>query len=198
MRVVRADAGRAQRPDDRDAVAPGVRDRDVELGLAQAATVAPSLGSQSVSGTTSGNLLSEPDDSATSVGIADTGWNSCRVRWQFLDGQTSRWLRLVTVGASGTPSPQVDLNQPISLRILLPPPGWSPPARAPILSLPSWQAGQFQFTLTGTPGSNYVIQVATNLTGSPWIPIRTNVAPFLFTDPYASNHHQRLYRAVAP
>ncbi len=123
------------------------------------------------SGTTSGNLLSAPDESVASVEIADTGWHSCRVRWQFVDGQTNRWLRLVTVGASGTPSPQVDLSQPISLRILLPPPGWTPPARAPILSLPSWQAGQFQFTLTGTAGSNYIIQVATNLTGSAWIPV---------------------------
>ena len=121
------------------------------------------------------------------------------MRWQFADGQTNRWLRLVTVGAAGTPSPQVDLRQPISIRILLSPPGWTPPVRPARLTQPAWVLDQrFQFALTGAPGASYVIQAATNLTGSPWVPLFTNPSPFTYTDPNASNYPQRFYRAVAP
>jgi hypothetical protein len=56
-----------------------------------------------------------------------------------------------------------------------------PPAVAPVLTLPSRVAGQFTFRLTGTPGSNYVVQVSTNLSGTNWISVRTNAAPFSYT-----------------
>jgi len=59
-----------------------------------------------------------------------------------------------------------------------PPP---PPAVAPVLTLPSRVAGQFAFRLTGTTGSNYVVQVSTNLSGTNWIAVRTNAAPFSYT-----------------
>jgi uncharacterized repeat protein (TIGR01451 family) len=54
--------------------------------------------------------------------------------------------------------------------------------------------GTFQFSLTGTPGQTNIIQASTNLVN--WIPIYTNVNPFLFTDPYASNYPVRFYRAL--
>ncbi|MEI9961561.1 MAG: hypothetical protein WDM76_10660 [Limisphaerales bacterium] len=54
--------------------------------------------------------------------------------------------------------------------------------------------GTFQFSLTGTPGQTNIIQVSTNLVN--WIPIYTNVNPFLFVDPYASNYPVRFYRAL--
>lgn len=54
--------------------------------------------------------------------------------------------------------------------------------------------GTFQFSLTGTPGQTNVIQASTNLVD--WIPIYTNVNPFLFIDPYASNYPVRFYRAL--
>jgi uncharacterized repeat protein (TIGR01451 family) len=54
--------------------------------------------------------------------------------------------------------------------------------------------GTFQFSLTGTPGQTNIIQASTNLVN--WISIYTNVNPFLFTDPYASNYPVRFYRAL--
>ena len=56
-------------------------------------------------------------------------------------------------------------------------------------------AGQFAFTVSGTAGCNYVVQVSTNL--SNWSPMATNVPPFTFVDPNASNFSRRFYRAVA-
>ena len=69
----------------------------------------------------------------------------------------------------------------------------------PVLSLPARLPGpQLQFTLTGAPGSSYIIQAATNLTGSLWVPVFTNPSPFTFIDPNASNYPQRFYRGVLP
>jgi hypothetical protein len=67
----------------------------------------------------------------------------------------------------------------------------------PVLSAPTWLPDrQLQLTLTGARGSNYVIQANTNLARSSWMPLITNLAPFTYTDPNASNYPQRLYRAV--
>ena len=72
------------------------------------------------------------------------------------------------------------------------------PPSPPVLSLPATISGnQFQFTLTGTPGSNYIIQVSTNLSGSNWISLFTNAAPFTFTTSNASAFPQGFYRAIA-
>jgi uncharacterized repeat protein (TIGR01451 family) len=66
---------------------------------------------------------------------------------------------------------------------------------APVLSGSlSETNGVFQFTLTGTPDGSYIIQASTNLVN--WIPIYTNISPFIFTDPYASNYPSRFYRAL--
>jgi hypothetical protein len=54
---------------------------------------------------------------------------------------------------------------------------------------------QFQFTLKGMPGANYVIEATTNLAPPAWIPIYTNTAPFLFTDTTTPNFGARFYRA---
>jgi uncharacterized repeat protein (TIGR01451 family) len=68
-----------------------------------------------------------------------------------------------------------------------------PPAAAPTLSLVRLATNQFQFTLTGTAGSNYVIEAATNLPANAWTPLRTNAAPFLFSQPVTND--QQFYRA---
>jgi hypothetical protein len=69
---------------------------------------------------------------------------------------------------------------------------------APVLTSASIKSGnQFQFMVTGTTGSNYVIQVSTNLSASNWVSIFTNAAPFTFTDSNAANFPQGFYRAVA-
>ena len=59
--------------------------------------------------------------------------------------------------------------------------------------------GQFQFTLTGQPDFNYIIQATTNLPSGAWKPVSTNMAvsgTFQFTDTNAPGLPQRFYRAV--
>jgi hypothetical protein len=74
------------------------------------------------------------------------------------------------------------------------------PATAATLGSPAYTANnQFQFTVTGSAGSNYVVQVATNLSApTAWISLFTNASPFTFVDSNANDFLQRFYRAFAP
>ncbi len=80
------------------------------------------------SSSTSGYLLApspgsiSPNIAEVSNQNADSGVNSALVSWQFKDTGPGNWVRLMTQG-SGTPNPQVDLNQPITFRILVLPVG---------------------------------------------------------------------------
>ena len=75
----------------------------------------------------------------------------------------------------------------------------SNPAIAPSFSSLTFTNNQFQFTVNGTAGTNYVVQVTTNLASSNWIPLLTNAAPFSFVESNAGLLGQRFYRAtVAP
>ncbi len=75
----------------------------------------------------------------------------------------------------------------------------NPPAAAPAFTPPVFAGNQFQFTVTGTAGSNYVVQAATNLAAPNWINLVTNTAPFVFVETNATGFSQRFYRAlVAP
>ncbi len=85
-------------------------------------------------------LLSAPNVSVLSTNTAAAGTKSARVRWQFIDAATNNWLRLTTSGASPVQNPQVNLIEPISLKLLLlrpgdpvPPP--PPPAQPGTLSI---------------------------------------------------------------
>jgi hypothetical protein len=69
-----------------------------------------------------------------------------------------------------------------------------PPAIAPTFSALSFADNQLQFMLNGTTGSNYVVQVSTNLAAPDWLSIQTNAAPFVFTD--TNSLPQRFYRAI--
>jgi len=53
--------------------------------------------------------------------------------------------------------------------------------------------GQFQFSVTGAPGCNYVVWGSTNL--SDWTPLVTNTSPFFFTDSGTGAFTARFYRA---
>jgi hypothetical protein len=83
--------------------------------------------------TPAGNLLAYPDV-AKLEGTRSTNHSlrSYRVEFQFRDGAPGRWARLTTFDSSSTPdipyqNPLVDLNQPISLKLLLVPAGsWGP------------------------------------------------------------------------
>ncbi len=55
--------------------------------------------------------------------------------------------------------------------------------------------GQFAFLVTGTVGSNYVVQASSDMKN--WSVVMTNAAPFTFTEPNASSFNQRFYRAYS-
>jgi hypothetical protein len=76
----------------------------------------------SASSSTAAFLMSGLDIAQVSNANADTGTNSAFISWQFRDTTSAAWVRLSTQGL-GTPNPQLDLNQPISFRLLLLPPG---------------------------------------------------------------------------
>ncbi len=93
-----------------------------------AGAVAVTFNQPSFSGTTSPFLLAQPlgqispNISRVSNENADTGTNSAFISWQFKDTAAVDWLRLVAQGSDVT-LPQLNLNLPISFRILLLPVG---------------------------------------------------------------------------
>jgi uncharacterized repeat protein (TIGR01451 family) len=52
--------------------------------------------------------------------------------------------------------------------------------------------GTLQFNITSQPGQTNVVQASTNLVN--WVPIYTNVGPFIFMDTTATNYPYRFYR----
>ena len=70
------------------------------------------------------------------------------------------------------------------------------PAAAPTLALATSTSHQVILSLTGTPGTNYVVQAATDLTAPDWISLWTNSAPFDFIETNAAVFSQRYYRAL--
>jgi len=72
----------------------------------------------------------------------------------------------------------------------------NPPAAPPVLGAVTLTGGQLQFSVSGTTGSNYVVQCATNLPAGTWTPLRTNPAPFIFAETNLAAP-QKFYRATA-
>lgn len=72
----------------------------------------------------------------------------------------------------------------------------NPPAIAPVFTMVSYSGNQFSFTLSGTMGSNYVVQATTNLATPVWVSLQTNLAPFVFTDTNTAMFGQRFYRGL--
>jgi hypothetical protein len=126
------------------------------------------------SGTTSGNLLAAPNEAVVSSEQAASGSKSVRVRWQFTDGETNRWLRLVTAGAVPVQNPQLDLNEPISFRILLLPPQPLQPLQPGPLSL-TLVGGRIVLDWSGS----YPLQSASAITG-PYTDVGISTAPANF------------------
>ncbi len=76
------------------------------------------------SGTTAPFLLTQPNVSAVDTGVADGAGQSLRVEWQFNSLAANRWLRLTTFDDANSAdmphsNPQIDLSQPVSVRLLL-------------------------------------------------------------------------------
>ena len=70
----------------------------------------------------------------------------------------------------------------------------NPPAIAPTFTLITFTNQQFRFTVSGTSGSNYVVQATTNLNSANWISLITNAVPFLFIE--SNPLPQRFYRSL--
>jgi DNA/RNA endonuclease G (NUC1) len=69
------------------------------------------------------------------------------------------------------------------------------PAAVPSFTLVTLANNQFSFTLSGTAGTNYIVQATTNLAATNWISLATNAAPFVFVQSNADSFGQRFYRA---
>ena len=68
-------------------------------------------------------------------------------------------------------------------------------ASAPLLSAPSYAAGQFQFTLNGQANVGYIIQASSNL--QTWTPVATNVSanaarPIILSAPASVSFYRAL------
>jgi hypothetical protein len=148
------------------------------------------------SGTTSGNILPAPNQAIVANSAADGGTKSLRVQFQWNGLTASKWLRLTTSGVLPASNPFVNLDEPISFRLLLQPVGAPAPARppAPALSINvlngqpvlNWEGGhrlQSSVTVTG-PYTN----VPQSLTAT----TNTYLGPYTntFTEP------ERLFRLV--
>jgi len=72
----------------------------------------------------------------------------------------------------------------------------NPPPAAAVLSGFSIGGNQFQMLVTGSTGTNYVVQSATNLAAPAWISLFTNASPFLFSDTNTLTFPVKFYRAV--
>ncbi|MCX8090511.1 MAG: hypothetical protein N3I86_06170 [Verrucomicrobiae bacterium] len=148
-------------------------------------TVARGFSQPSFSGTTSGNLLSAPNESVVVTNTAYSGTNSCRIRFQFNGEQNTKWLRLVTSGATPVANPQVQIAEPISFKILLLPPGATPPPpptppQPPVLNA-QLLGGQIVLNWTGT----YQLQAASVVTGPYTNVVGVTAGPWTntFTEP---------------
>ncbi len=64
---------------------------------------------------------------------------------------------------------------------------------APTISTPVKSGNQFSFNITGTSGSQYVVQATSDLVN--WVPVYTNTAPFTFVETNAAGFNQRFYRS---
>jgi hypothetical protein len=128
----------------------------------------------SLSGTTAGFLLGAPNESAIVTGVAYSGTNSTRVQWQFVTGTTNQWLRLVHSGNTGVANPQVNLNEPISFKLLVVPIG-QPAAPGPLLY--THTANKLVLNWVGS----FPLQTATNVAGAPWTDVGVNTAPYTNT-----------------
>jgi hypothetical protein len=133
------------------------------------------------SGSTSGNLLSAPDDSLVVTNTAFSGKQCLHLRWQFARLDTNLWLRLVTANANPVQNPQLDLNEPISFKMLLlrpgdpvPPP---PAATSPGSIAIAWNGA----TVTLNWSGSFQLQASPVVTGG-----FTNV-PGVMTGPYMTS-----------
>jgi hypothetical protein len=147
-----------------------------------------------LSGTTSGNLLAAPNVGVVANEAADTGTKSFRVRFQWGALSVSKWVRLTTSGAAPASNPYVNLDEPISFRLLLQPVGASP--------LPTPARPTLSATLVGgAPVLNWAgghrLQTSDNVSGS-YTNVPQTLSPNTYLGPWtnAFSEPARFFRLV--
>jgi hypothetical protein len=86
------------------------------------------------SGTTFSFLLAGVNDGHIDNTVYDTGSKSMRLRWQWASLNPVNWMRLNTFNiAAGKANPMINLNDPVSFRILIQPQGATPLTNAPVV-----------------------------------------------------------------
>lgn len=165
-------------------------------------TAAMLLSQPSFSGTTSVFLMPltgpvNPNVSVVSADYADLGTQSEQVKWQFKDTAPVDWLRLPLLGTGGsaTVTPMVDLNKPISFRLLLLPVGVTPGAGPSINQHPQDQ--------TVAVGDSAVFTVAATGSGTlsyQWLengaPVGTNSSTLTLTNLQPSDNGAKIVAVV--
>ena len=139
--------------------------------LGTAATFEP----PSYSGTTSANILSTPNVSMVTNSTADTGAQSLRVSFQFKTLGSNQWVRLTTSAAAGTPNPEIDLTQPISMRVLMLPVG------ATIVTSPKMSVSQSNGQVTINWNGIFRLQYKNSLSDANWTDTGVTNGPYLTT-----------------
>ncbi len=145
----------------------------------------------SFSGTTSGYILSSPNEAVLDNLVADTGGKSMRVSFQWATLSTNNWVRLTTSQApGGHRNPLVNLNYPITFRILIQPPGATLPTPPPPPSISAKLVdGETVLDWTGGHRLQTSVDAAGTYTNVPqtilWPNTNTFVAPFTngYTEP---------------
>jgi hypothetical protein len=138
----------------------------------------------STSGTTSGNILPTPNQGAVSNDASDGGTKSFRVQFQWNGTTATKWLRLTTSGAG---NPVINLDQPVSLRLLVLPVGAPAPTPPPAPSLSVRHSGSD--VILDWEGGHHLLE-ATEVTG-PYTTNAATLAPFTNAAPADA---QRFYR----
>jgi hypothetical protein len=150
--------------------------------------VAYAFSQPSYSGSSVG-LMAAPNDSRVVNTAAASGTKSLRLQFQFTSTAVRNWLRFVTSGNSGAPAnPQLDVNEPVSFKVLLLPPGTTPiPPAAPTLTATILD-GQTVLNWTGV----HRLQAASAVSGT-----YTNV-PSVTLGPWTNNfaEPQKFFRLV--
>ena len=75
------------------------------------------------------------------------------------------------------------------------------PLTPPSVANLDFKSGQFGFNVTGSSGLSFVVEAATNLVQTVWVPVITNTfvnGAASFSDPQWQNHRTRFYRITTP
>jgi hypothetical protein len=135
-----------------------------------------------------------------SFSIAATGIAPLQYQWKFngktIPAATDSTLTLKNVQSNQAGAYTVSIsNQAGTTNSVVANLGVCSTSAAILKSTTNNVVGQFNFSVDGISGSQYVVQASTNL--KDWVSIQTNTAPFSFCDADAGKFSQRFYRTYS-